>query len=197
MVATPYERMAGSAAIAVAAGGVAYSILFVIAVKAESSAAMTASWLVLLLGGLLSTTVIVALYQRVQHVDSAIALLALVLGVGGGFGTITHAGYALATTDLTSDLPSQTDPRGLATFGITGLGLIAFSTLIVRSAPGLPRRLGSLGLGFGVLLVLTYMGRLIIVDPNNLLLLGVAGISGLVVHPWWFGWLGRCLRSDL
>ena len=60
---------------------------------------------------------------------------------------------------------------------------------------GLPRGLGSLGLALGVLLVLTYLGRLIIVDPNNLALLGVAAVTGLVVHPWWFVWLGRELRS--
>jgi len=38
--------------------------------------------------------------------------------------------------------------------------------------------------------------RLVIVDPNNLALLGIAAVAGLVVHPWWWSWLGLSLRRS-
>jgi hypothetical protein len=66
---------------------------------------------------------------------------------------------------------------------------------VIRRAPTFPTGLGSLGALFGALLVLTYLGRLVLVDPNNLALLGVAAVTGLVVHPWWWAWLGLFLRG--
>jgi len=109
---------------------------------------------------------------------------------------VAHAGYAISSeSNRTADVVSQADPRGLATFGITGLALLAFAVVIRRAgvlAPGL----GTLGIVFGVLLVLTYLGRLVVVDPNNLALLGVAAIAGLVVHPWWWSWLALALRRS-
>jgi hypothetical protein len=122
------------------------------------------------------------------------SLLALALAVAGAYGTLAHAGYALASDkNRTGDVPSQVDPRGLATFGLTGLALLLFAQVIRRTA-ALPSGLGTLGVVLGILLVLTYVGRLLIVDPNNLALLGVAAVAGLVVHPWWWAWLGMSLR---
>ena len=45
----------------------------------------------------------------------------------------------------------------------------------------------------GALLVVIYLGRLIILDPANPLVLGPAAISGLVVGPAWYAWLGWLL----
>jgi len=39
------------------------------------------------------------------------------------------------------------------------------------------------------------LGRLIILDPNNPLVLGPAAISGLVVGPVWYAWLGWLLYT--
>jgi hypothetical protein len=85
------------------------------------------------------------------------------------------------------------DPRGLLTFGLTGLGLVVLSTLIRRRS-GLPTGLGTLGIALGLLLVLVYLGRLFIVDPNEPVLLGGAGLASVVAHPAFFLWLGRTLR---
>jgi hypothetical protein len=184
----------GTAALAVAVGGVLYSLLFVVAVKSGSSLAATASWLVLLVMALVSSAVLVVVYEQVRAADPATALWALVLAVAGAYGSLAHAGYALASErNRTTDVVSQVDPRGLATFGITGLALLLFA-VVIRRTEVLPSGLGSLGLVFGVLLVLTYLGRLVLVDPNNLALLGIAAIAGLVVHPWWWAWLGLALR---
>jgi hypothetical protein len=194
MQSSPLQRAASSAALTVAVGGVLYSVLFVVAVKSGSSAAATASWLVLLVIALVSSGVLVVVYQQVREADPSTSLWALVLTVAGAYGSLTHAGYALASANnRTTDVVSQVDPRGLATFGITGLALVLFALVIRRSAT-LPSGLGSLGMVFGVLLVLTYLGRLILVDPNDLALLSIAAIAGLVVHPWWWAWLGLSLR---
>ncbi len=45
-----------------------------------------------------------------------------------------------------------------------------------------------------VLLVLTYLGRLVILTPTNPLVAGPAALVGLVVNPVWYIWLGRELR---
>jgi hypothetical protein len=194
MPSSPLQRAASAAALTVAVGGVVYSVLFVVAVKSGSSAAATASWLVLLVMALVSSAVLVVVYQQVREADPATSLWALALAVAGAYGSLAHAGYALASANnRTTDVVSQVDPRGLATFGVTGLALLLFALVIRRDAV-LPSALGTLGLAFGVLLVLTYLGRLVLVDPNNLALLAIAAITGLVVHPWWWAWLGLSLR---
>jgi hypothetical protein len=192
-----YRRFAGLAAYLVAIGGVAYSILFVIAVKAESQPADTATWTLLLIGGILSTSVLVALYQLLRETDAGFAMWGLLLGFVGAAGSVIHGGFELARVipnEVPVTLPGNpVDPRGLLTFGLTGAGLVVLSTLIRRS-PLLPSGLGSLGVPLGVLLVLVYLGRLFIVDPNEPVLLGAAALAGVVAHPAFFIWLGRSLR---
>jgi hypothetical protein len=193
-LSSPLQRAATPAGLLVAVGGVLYSVLFVVAVKSGSSAAATASWVVLLVTALVSSAVLVVVYEAVRAADPATSLWALALAVAGGYGSVAHAGYALSSSATrTADTVSQADPRGLATFGITGLALLVFA-LVIHRAPGLSAGLGTLGAVFGALLVLTYLGRLVLVDPNNLALLAVAAVAGLVVHPWWWIWLGLSLR---
>ena len=196
MPSSPLQRAATPAGLLVAVGGVLYSVLFVVAVKSGSPAAATASWLVLLVVALVSSAVLVVVYQQVREADPATSLWALVLAAAGTYGTVAHAGYAISSEqNRTADVVSQADPRGLAAFGITGLAMLAFA-VVIRRAGVFPAGLGTLGIVFGVLLVLTYLGRLIVVDPNNLALLGVAAVTGLVVHPWWWSWLALSLRRS-
>jgi hypothetical protein len=192
-----YRRFAGLAAYLVAIGGVAYSILFVIAVKADSQPADTASWTLLLIGGILSTSVLVALYQLLRETDAGFAMWGLLLGFVGTAGSMIHGGFELARV-IPSEVPltlpgNPVDPRGLLTFGLAGAGLLVLSTLIRRSRV-LPSGLGALGIALGVLLVLVYLGRLFIVDPNEPVLLGAAALAGVVAHPAFYVWLGRSLR---
>jgi hypothetical protein len=192
-----FERFAGASAYAVAAGGVAYAVSFVVAVKADSGVAQAVSSLLLLLGGVLSTAVLAALYQRVREAEPGFALWGLLLAAIGVLGSAIHGGFDLAVKihpafDVPG-VPNEVDPRGLLTFGVTGLGLLILSW-VIRRDNGLPSGLGTLGMALGVLLVGIYVTRLYILDPNNLFLLGVAGVTGVVVHPVWFVWLGRSLR---
>lgn len=57
-----------------------------------------------------------------------------------------------------------------------------------------PRGLAYLGYVSGVLLVLIYLGRLIILSASNPLVLGPAAIEGFIVNPAWYIWLGFALR---
>ena len=108
-----------------------------------------------------------------------------------------HGGFELAQvipTEVLVTLPGNpVDPRGLLTFGVAGAGLVVLSALIRRS-PALPSGLGALGIALGVLLVLVYLGRLFIVDPNEPVLLGATALAGVGAHPAFFVWLGRTLR---
>lgn len=192
-----FERFAGGAAVAVAAGGVAYSISFVLALKAGSDPALRTGFVLLLLGGILGSAVLVGLYLRVREPDPGFAMLGLLLGAVGMLGSAIHGGFDLAASidpgGSATALPNAIDPRGLLTFGLTGLGVLVLAGSI-RRAGDLPTGLGWLGTALGVLLVLIYLGRLLIVDADHPLLLGLAAVTGIVVHPSWFVWLGVVLR---
>lgn len=192
-----FQRFAGASAYAVAIGGVAYAISFVVAVKADSGVAQTIATLLLLLGGILSTAVLAALYQRVRPAEPGFALWGVLLGTVGVMGSAIHGGFDLALRVRPAfdvpGVPNEVDPRGLLTFGVTGLGVLVLSW-VIRHGSSLPAGLGMLGMTLGVLLVGIYVARLFILDTNNLFLLGLAGLTGAVVHPIWFVWLGRSLR---
>ncbi len=125
----------------------------------------------------------------------------LLLGIGGAFGALLHGGYDLANAinapDVSSaimNLPGAVDPRGLLTFGITGIGVIILAWLIGRSKL-FPRGLSYWGYLLGVLLLVLYLGRLIILDPKNPLIAVDALVSGFVLNPVWYIWLGWALWS--
>jgi FtsH-binding integral membrane protein len=110
-----------------------------------------------------------------------------------------HGGYDLANainpqpayTQLAS-LPSAVDPRGLLTFGLTGLSLLVIARLMGLSR-AFPRALSYLGYLLAILLIALYLGRLILLNPANPLLLGTALLSGFLVGPLWYIWLGMQL----
>ena len=186
-----YERFAGVCALAAAVAGFLYSLAFVVL----RSAGLSGLWLLLV--GLLSTAALLGLYERVRSVESGFALLGLVLVVVGGLGAAIHGGFDLANAlhppaSVNVDLPSEIDPRGLLTFGVTGLGLWALAWLIVRGG-GLPRQLGYLGYLAAALAIVLYLGRLIVLDATSPLILGPALVAGFLVNPAWYLWLGIVL----
>ncbi len=188
-----FERFAGLSAILAGITGLLYSISFVI-LKNDVLIA-----LFLMLGGVFSTAVLVALYNRLKETDASFALWALFLSIAGAFGAIIHGGYDLAnainptTANVAlANLPSAIDPRGLLTFGIAGLGIFVIAWLMARGGQ-FPRSLSYLGYLLAVLLVVLYLGRLIILDPNNPIVLVDALLSGFIVNPVWYVWLGIVL----
>jgi hypothetical protein len=83
-------------------------------------------------------------------------------------------------------------PRGVLTFALTGLGLLVLGAVVSRAGP-FPPALGYLALVAGVVLVLLYLARLVVLNPADPLVLGPALLSGFLLNPLLYGWLGVAL----
>ncbi len=188
---TAYERFAGVCAILAGAFTLLYSVSFILLVNEALSS------FCLLVNGLLATAVLVALYDRVRTTDASFALWALLLGLAGAIGSALHGGYDLAAVlhahgPVDPNLPSPMDPRGLLTFAASGIGLWVFAWLILRSGQ-LPRALGFLGYLVAALQIVLYLGRLIVFDAKNPVIVIPALVAGFVATPVWYVWLGVSL----
>lgn len=199
-----FDQFAGGATIAAGVINFIYAIAFVVIARSNPQLGGLLSALCLLLSGLLVTTMVTALYQRLRVVDGAFALWALLLGLVGALGAAIHGGYDLGNainppaigSDLVTNLaalPSQIDPRGLTTFGVMGIALLVFSWLM-RHQRDFPKGLVYLGYVFAILFIILYLARLIIFNPANPLLLIPVLVTGFVVNPVWHIWLGLVLR---
>jgi hypothetical protein len=189
---TSFEKFAGVCAILTGATGFLYAVAFVVLQDALLSG------LFLMLGGLLSTAALAAVYDRLRKTDAAFALWALLLGISGALGSAVHGGYDLANSinpppSLSADLPNQVDPRGLLTFGIAGIALFVVAWLILRGGQ-FPRGLGYLAYLSAVLLVALYLGRLIILEPTSPVILVPALLNGFLINPIFYVLLGLALR---
>jgi len=203
-MSTPaYERLAGLAALLAGGGGLVYSVAFIggVVLGGAPELGLTVASTALLIGGVLTLAVLVAIYGRVRAVAPELAALGLLLGAAGAIGASVHGGYDLANvlhppvSDVlaVNELPNPLDPRGLLTFGFAGLGLLVLASLLRRSGT-VPQRLGSLGMAVGALLVVVYLGRLIVLDPTNPLVAGPAALVGFILSPAFYLWLGSVLR---
>ena len=192
-----YRHTAYPSAWLAGVAGLAYSVFFVWSTQGGGSLVAGLAAFFLLIGGVLGASALLGLYERVGAVGGGYALWALVFGIAAALAATLHGGYDLANAfhppAETATLPSQVDPRGLGTFGLAGISVLAFAFLILRD-PSLPRGLGYLGYVSGVLLVLIYLARLIILSASNPLVLGPAAIEGFIVNPAWYVWLGFALR---
>lgn len=187
-----FERFAGWLAVLAGLGGAAYAVAFVVVKDPGSSA------LFLTLGPLFAIGGLVAVYERVRGVDAGIATIALVLGAFGSLASSTHGAYDLANVlhppSSLPDLPSAVDPRGYASFALNGLTFVLIGWLARRTGE-LPGWVGPLGMGLGVVLVVTWLGRLIVLDATSVLVLGPALVAGvlspvffLLLGAWLLGW---------
>jgi hypothetical protein len=197
-----FESFAGASAIAAGVLTLLYSLGFVVLTRVEGTKdfGVLLYSLAQLLGGLVTTAVMVGLYYRLREVDEAFSLWALLLGIGGALGAAIHGGYDLAnainapTSDPLSaaNLPNQVDPRGLVTFGVAAVALFVFSWLITRSQT-LPKNLGYLGYVVAIAFAILYVARLIVLDATNPLIFVPALLTGFLLSPAWYLWLGFIL----
>ena len=188
---TSYERFAAVCAIAAGLVGFVYSVGFIVL----KNPLLYSTCLLIL--GLLTVASLTAVYQRLREVDGSFALLGLLLGVIGALGASIHGGYDLSNTlhppaQISPDLPSAIDPRGLLTFGLAGLGLWVVAWLMLR-APSFPKALGYLGYVAAVLAIILYLARLIVLDATSLAIVVPALLAGFIVNPIWYIWLGLSL----
>jgi hypothetical protein len=189
-VDTRFDRLAGWAAVLAVIASLVYTLAFVV-LKNPLLAAVG-----LTAGGLLSAAALFAVYARVRG-TGPLATLGLVLALAGTLGAALHGAYDLATV-LHPETPGVTgpfpaDPRGFLTFGVAGLGVLALSWAGMSQA-NLPRNLLLLGVVFGLVLVVIYLGRLIVLDATSPLVLGPA-VVGALISPIWYGWLAYLLLT--
>ena len=180
--------------------GLGYSISFSLYLDNPSRGTAYADALLLTAGGVASTAAFTAVYERLRQTDPALALWGFVLGLAGALGGALNGAYDLANlanppAALANDLPNSVDPRGLATFALTGLALAVTGVLVVRGGL-LPRGLGYLAFLSAALLVFVYVGRLVILNPKSPGLLAVAVAAGYLVNPALLVWLGLVLRTS-
>jgi hypothetical protein len=186
-----FVRFSGIYAVLAGLAGLLYSLAFIVLKSNLLSA------LFLMLGAFFASAALVALYELLRETDAPFALWGFLLALVGALGSLIHAGFDLAhaihpPAVLNADLPSSVDPRGLATFGMAGIGLFVMSWLIVRSRK-LPVEFGYLGLVSALLMVILYVGRLIILDANSLVIIIPALLEGFAINPVWYIWLGAIL----
>jgi hypothetical protein len=152
------------------------------------------SALFLALNGLFASGVVATLYERLRSANATAALWALMLGSAAALGATIHGGYDLANalnppTTLNTDLPNQIDPRGLLTFGASGIALLVNAWLLSRTR-AFPRGFVYLTYALAALLVIIYLARLVILSPANPVLLVPVLLAGFVINPAWYIWLG-------
>jgi hypothetical protein len=198
-----FEKFAGTCTLVAGVINFLYAVAFVIIARSIPTLGGFLTSLFLLLSSLLVTTMVVALYSRLRQVDAAFALWAMLLGLVGALGAAIHGGYDLAnvinppaTGEMAAALatvPSQIDPRGLATFGIMGLAILVF-TWLMNWDQHFPANLRYLGYLLGILFIILYLARLIVFSPANPLLLVPVLVTGFLVNPAWHIWLGLTLR---
>ncbi|MGH2488347.1 MAG: hypothetical protein ACRDFR_01840 [Candidatus Limnocylindria bacterium] len=198
-----FEPWAGLAAILAGIGGLVYSVAFLggVVLGASPKLGMLVASAALMVGGVLSLLVLVAIYRRLLPASPGVALLGLALALMGAMGSVLHGGYDLANVinppaaDVLTEagLPSPVDPRGLLTFGMAGLGLIVLAAQARRTG-ALSNGVATMGVILGVLLIVVYLGRLVVLVPTNPLVAVPAGLTGVVVAPVFYIWLGLELR---
>jgi hypothetical protein len=192
-----FEPFAGLLAILAGLAGFIYSVAFVILSRSAPDTAAAIAAVCLLLAGLLSSAPLVAVYLRLHQIEAGFAFWAMLLGGIAALGSALHGGFDLANAinppaglpGGAASLPSAVDPRGLLTFGVAGIAQITVGWLMTRGSP-FPIGLAYLGVLSGILLVVIYLGRLIVLQPTSPLILVPAVIEGFVISPAWYVWLG-------
>jgi hypothetical protein len=192
-----FGRFGAGCALLYGIGGLLYAVSFVVISRSAPALGGLLSALFLTLNGLLASAALAALYTQLRAAEPDWARWAFALGLVGALGSAIHGGHDLANAinpppGAATDLPNQVDPRGLLTFGVSGIATLAFAWLIGR-APAFPRGLGALGFLLGVLLVWIYLARLTVLSPAHPALLAPVLLAGFIVNPAWYLWLGITL----
>jgi hypothetical protein len=148
----------------------------------------------LMVAGFASSVLMMGLAHRLEGVNSAFLNWALLIAVIAAVAAMAHGGYRLGLAlhpppIPPPDVPNQLDPRGILTFGLGGVSILAMTRVLQRlqHTPGVLSLAGYLS---GVVLIAVYAGRLFIVYPKSGLIAVPAVLAGLVLLPAWYSWLG-------
>lgn len=200
MASYAFDRFGGIYAVLSGVSGFLYAVAFILISRNNPETGALLSALFLLLTGIFATAALVALYLRLRETDEGYALWALALGLVSALGMAVHGGYDLANainppginSPNLASLPSQVDPRGLLSFGVSGVALFVISWLMSNNKH-FPKNLAYVGYVSAVLLIVLYVGRLVILTPTHPVILYSAVLNGFVVNPVFYIWLGLVL----
>ena len=192
---TPFRPFAANVAWAAVIGGLAYGLFFVVIGNRTVAASL------LMVGGILTALILSGLARSVEGVNQAGARWAELIGTIGAIASAIHGGYDLANvihppaSNVLSlaEYPNSVDPRGFATFGLVGLSFLVVATLMGRS-DRYPRGLARVGQVLGVVMIVIYLGRLVILDPTNPVV-RVALAAGVISNTVFLAWLGTVWRK--
>ena len=194
-----FSRFAAASAGAAVVTSLVYSVTFAVVVRRGSHWAEWASSAALLTGSLAAIVVVLAARERFAGREPQFAQLAVVLGLAGALGSAVHAAYDLAALAKPADSDglgiAPTDPRGFATFALTGLALGLFGVLGHR-AGALSVRTRAISLVTAASLVVVFVGRLALLDPNRFVIKVLALASGVVLNPVVLAAFGRSFVAD-
>jgi hypothetical protein len=189
-----FSRFAAASAAVAVVTSLVYSVTFALVVRKGYHWAEWASSAALLTGALAAIVVVLAARERFGGREPQFAQLAVVLGLAGALGSAVHAAYDLAALAKPADSDalglSPTDPRGFATFALTGLALGLFGVL-GHSAGALSARTRAVALVTAASLVVVFVGRLALLDPNRLVIKVLALACGVVLNPLVLAAFGR------
>jgi len=192
-----FQRFAGWSALAAAAAGLTFTVAFSVVVREGDRRAKWVSAVALAGGGLVTVPVLIALYALLREREPEFAFLGVLLGTVGALATTAHGAFDVAGLSKTvepdlSSVPNFVDPRGFATFGLTALALLVFGVIGLRTG-GLDRKVARIAVLAALLLVVLYVGRLTVLDPEANVIKATALISGLIVNPAFFLLFARSL----
>jgi len=188
-VSTTFARFARACAISAALAAAVYTVTFIVVIQRGLRWAQWTSSLALLAGALLIMPVFVGAWSALCDREREFALLGLLVGVASAFGTATHAIYDLANlaknpgTAAASNLPSATDPRGFATFGLLALALLLFAWVAVRARLLTPA-VGAVAAIAAASLIAVFLSRLLVLNPKSALIRPLGVLNGLVLNPF-------------
>jgi hypothetical protein len=196
MRTVPFQRFAALASISVVLGAVLYSLFFIWVVEGGGSNVRAVWFFLLMVGGLGTVPVLVALYQGLRETDPGFALTAFLLGLGAALGAVLHGSYNLGVeiTPPAPYVPGQEEvARGALRYALLGLFFLLVSWLIQRGRT-LPIGLAYVGYLSGAVLVFIYIGRLFdFIQPGDYVSLIPPIVYGFVLHPLWYLWFGLIL----
>lgn len=192
-----FSRFCGAAALGAAIAALVYSVTFVVVVQRGSQWAKWTSSGALLAGALLAVPTVCGVYFTFADREREFALLGLVIGIAGAFGSAMHAAWdlaALANPQLVpgGDAPFPADPRGFATFGLVGVAVALFGWLGYQTGR-LPMPAVVLAEVTAAALVVIFIGRLTVLDPKSGLLRPLTAVTGFILNPVMLIALGRYL----
>jgi hypothetical protein len=185
-----FARRAAVCAYLVAALSIAYAVVYlgVASRNPDDRSANALAYALIAAGALAASVATVAMSERA---GGANARWLAPFGVGYALLSAAHGVYAaiLAGAGLAAGDLSATDPRGLATFGLAGMWMLALG-LSARGAATLPRNLALLAIAGGIVLILLFFAT---VAGSTPLILLTGGLASVVLGPVFWIWSGRIL----